>query len=143
MRFLKAFALGAATAYFFDPRDGRRRRALMRDRTLALLRQARRRLVGKGKYVAGQAQGVAATTHSRVASPEVATDDETVRQRILSDAFRDVPVSTKDVDVQVHVGVATLRGAVPDETLVETLARRVSETPGVTQVKPELEVAAR
>ena len=140
MRSFKAFALGAATAYLFDPRDGRRRRALLRDRSLKLLRQARRSLVRKGKYVGGQAQGVAATTASRVTAQQVATDDDTVRQRILSDAFRDIPVSTKEVDVQVREGVATLRGSVGDETLVETLVRRVSETPGVTEVKPELDI---
>jgi hypothetical protein len=141
VRFLRAFALGAATAYIFDPRDGRRRRALLRDRVLRLLRQGRRKLAGRSRYVAGQAHGVAAEARSRVSAPEISTDDETVRQRIQSDALRDVPVSKGEIDVQVHEGVATLRGSVQDETLVETLVRRVSEIPGVTEVKPELEVA--
>ena len=141
VRFLKAFALGAATAYLFDPQDGTRRRALVRDRSLHLLRQVQRQLQGKSKHVAGQAPGVAAQTRGRVTSPDVSTDDETVRQRILSGAFRDIPVATGDVDVQVHEGVATLRGSVRDETLVETLVKSVSETPGVDEVKPELDVA--
>ena len=142
MRFLKAFALGAATAYFFDPQDGRRRRNELRDRSLKLLRRAGQRLVRKGKYVAGQAQGAAAEARGVVSSPEVATDDATIRQRILSDAFRDVPVSTKDVDVLVERGVAKLRGSVEDESLVETLVRRVSQTPGVVDVQQELEVTS-
>jgi osmotically-inducible protein OsmY len=140
VRFLKAFALGAATAYLFDSRDGKRRRAMLRDRALRLLGQARGRLVGKSKHVAGHARGVAATTRSHVVPPTVETDDETVRQRILSDAFRDVPVSASNVDVQVHDGVATLRGSVDDESLVDALVRRVSQTPGVTVVKQELAV---
>jgi osmotically-inducible protein OsmY len=92
--------------------------------------------------MAGQAQGVVATTRGRVTSQPVAGDDETVRQRILSDALRDVPVSTKEIDVHVHGGVATLRGSVESESLVDALVRRVSETPGVVDVKPELEVAS-
>ena len=151
MRFPTGFALGAfiasLTAYFFDPQLGKRRRHVVRDRSLRAVRRLRRLAVGKTKYAAGHVQGAAAEVRKTVVKPEVQTDDATVRQRILSDALRDAlqsDPSVKDgIEVEVREGVATLRGSVPDESLVDELVARVREVPGVKAVSPELTVASR
>lgn len=139
MRFVRGFALGALTLYYLDPREGKRRRALVRDRSLRLLRRGRRVLISRTRYTVGRITGVLAEGRHAVKRPAVATDDETVRQRIMSDALRDVEVSTKDVGVDVRDGVATLRGSVEQE-VADALIRRVAKTPGVREVEQELEL---
>jgi BON domain len=140
-RFPIAFALGAATAFFLDPRDGARRRHELRDRTLRLLRRTGGLLVGKSKFYGGRVKGVAHEVKTAASGEPEAADDATVRQRILSDALRDVGVATKDVDVDVRNGVATIRGEVASSSLADDLVARVRNVPGVRGVTPALTVA--
>jgi BON domain len=137
-----AFGFGAVTAYFLDPPNGKRRRHVLRDRLWRLVRRTGRLLSRKAKYEAGRAQGLVAEARTTIAPSDVATDDTTVKQRILSDALRDVPVSTKKVEVDVRDGVATLRGEVPTQTLVDELVKRVRNVPGVRDVQPSLTVGS-
>jgi osmotically-inducible protein OsmY len=71
----------------------------------------------------------------------VSVDDETVAQRIRSDALREVGLSTKDVDVSVEDGFARLRGSVPSIDLADRLVSRVRKVAGVSDVSAELRVA--
>jgi osmotically-inducible protein OsmY len=137
-----AFGLGFATAFFFDPRSGAGRRSVLRDRVLRLVRRARRLARRKSRYYAGKAHGVAAEARSAVVEPSAATDDATVRQRILSDALRAARVSTSDVEVDVRGGVATLRGSIASRELVDDLVEQVRKVPGVREVSPQLTVSA-
>jgi len=57
VRFVRGFALGALTLYYLDPRDGKRRRALVRDRSLRLLRRGRRLLISRTRYTVGRITG--------------------------------------------------------------------------------------
>lgn len=151
MRFPTGFALGAITAlftaFFFDPQLGKRRRHVLRDRSFSTVRRLRRLAVGKTKYAAGHVQGAAAEVRKTVVQPEIATDDATVRQRILSDALRDAlqsdPGVRDRIEVEVEHGVATLRGPVPSESLADELVAKVRDVPGVKAVSPELTVEAR
>jgi len=140
MRSPVAFIFGAGTAYFFDPQSGRRRRHEARDRLLALLRRSGRRAAGKAKYAAGHAEGVAAEVVGAVGGRDDDADDTTLRNRILSQAFRDAGVSTGDVSVDVVGGVATLRGEVASQDLAQALIERVRAVPGVRTVTPRLTV---
>jgi osmotically-inducible protein OsmY len=64
-----------------------------------------------------------------------------VTQRIRSDAFRDVGISTRDVEVHVRNGFATLRGSVGSADLADRLIGRVKKVAGVEGVSDEIEVA--
>lgn len=143
MRTLPSFLIGAGTAYFFDPQLGKGRRSVARDRSAALVRRAGRVGTGKVKLVGGQARGFVALLRRLVKSESVPTDDQTVVQRIRSDAFRDVGVSTRDIDVVVDNGVARLRGNVPSSSLADDLVSRVRKVPGVREVSSELAVSER
>jgi hypothetical protein len=140
MRTLKAFVIGAGTAYFLDPRQGRRRRHLLRDRFLALARRGHRLLVKKARFAGGHARGLAAQVLPHDHGADRPTDSATVVQRIRSDAFREAGVSTKDVDVRVDDGVATLHGNVPSDEAADVLVSRVAEMPGVRDVAAMLRV---
>jgi hyperosmotically inducible periplasmic protein len=141
MRAKTAFLAGAGAAYFFDPAAGRRRRHVARDRSLRAVRRLGRGLSKRTRFVAGHAQGLAAETRRAVTHPSVATDDETVAQRIRSDALRDVELSTRDVDVRVEDGFATLRGSVASIDEADRLVARVRKVPGVKDVSAEVRVA--
>jgi osmotically-inducible protein OsmY len=130
--------VGAGTAFFLDPHLGKRRRSLLVDRARGVFRRAMRVGIRKVKFAGGHARGVMALT-SRFRKR--ATDDRTVEQRIRSDAFRDIGVSTRDVDVAVENGLARLSGSIESITLADELVSRVREVPGVREVSAELQVA--
>jgi osmotically-inducible protein OsmY len=141
MRSPVAFIAGAGMAYLFDPQSGKGRRHELRNRLLALLRRSGRRAVGKAKYVAGHAEGIGAEAVGVVTKREDQADDQTVKDRILSQAFRDVGVSTGEVSVDVADGIATLRGTPASAELAQALIERVRAVPGVRTVTPRLTVS--
>jgi hyperosmotically inducible periplasmic protein len=137
---MAAFIAGAGLAYILDPQSGRRRRHVLRDRTAAMLRRGRRRSVGKARYVAGHVEGAATEAAHAVARHEQPADDATVKDRILSQAFREAGVSTTDVSVDVVDGIATLRGTLSSADLAQALIERVRAVSGVRTVTPRLTV---
>jgi osmotically-inducible protein OsmY len=141
MRAVGAFIAGAGVAYLFDPRSGRRRRNELRDRLFALVRRSGRKAARKATYVAGRAEGMAAQATHAVNREEEPTDPGTVKDRILSQAFREAGVPTKDVSVDVADGVVTLRGTIASSDLATTLIERVRAVPGVRTVTPRLTLA--
>ena len=141
MRSKAAFLAGIGAAYFLDPQTGRKRRHEARDRLLRALRRLGRLGVKRARFVAGHVVGLAATARGAVTPKPVSIDDETVAQRIRSDALRDVGVSTKDVDVSVEDGFAKLRGSVATVDLADRLVARVRKVAGVNDVSAELQVA--
>jgi hypothetical protein len=141
MRSVGAFVVGAGLAYMFDPQSGKKRRHVLRDRSTAFLRRLGRRSAGKAKYVAGHAEGVAAEAAGAVSGRSEDADDATVKNRILSQAFREAGVSTGDVAVDVSGGIATLRGTLESVDLVHDLVERVRAVPGVRTVTPRLTVS--
>jgi hypothetical protein len=55
-----AFGLGALTMYYFDPQQGRRRRALVRDQLTHARTLVRREAAGKAKDLKNRAHGAVA-----------------------------------------------------------------------------------
>lgn len=143
----KAFLIGAGTAYLFDPQQGKRRRRMLLDRTAKVLRRTARFGTKKTRFAGGHLRGLLAlfrlALFRRLGShPSPRVDDATVTQRIRSSALRDIGISTRDVEVAVEDGVATLRGSVGSRTLAEDLIARVGRVPGVRDVADELHVSA-
>lgn len=141
MRTASAFLAGIGLAYLFDPRQGRRRRHVLRDRTLRALRRAARLGVKRTRFAAGHLRGLVARARRTVVPPTRPVDDQTVAQRIRSDALRDVGASSRDVEVLVREGVAVLRGTVDSRSLADDLVDRVRAVPGVRHVEDGLQVA--
>jgi hypothetical protein len=125
------FALGAAVMYFTDPVDGRRRRAVTRDRMAAWFRSTARDAERKRRYVEGRTQGVAHKV--RPTPPRESMNDATLQQKIQSEVLRDYP--TSGVSVNVENGVVVLRGQLDrpeDINRLETDIRRIA---GVVDVR--------
>ena len=66
-----AFAAGALVMYLMDPNTGRRRRAIVRDRGLAMRNDAERYVRGKSKRAADRLRGVAARTRASMTSEPI------------------------------------------------------------------------
>ena len=60
------FVLGALTAFIFDPQQGRRRRALVRDKMVHYGNEVSDYVSGTAKDLSNRAQGVAAETRGVV-----------------------------------------------------------------------------
>jgi hypothetical protein len=136
----KSFLIGAGAAYLLDPSQGKRRRHVLRSRTARIVRRTARFGTQKIRFAGGHLRGLVALSRRLVSRPNVPVDDETVTQRIRSSAFRDVGISTRDVEVAVEGGVATLRGSVDSHSLADDLVARVRKVPGVRDVASMIRV---
>jgi len=132
--------MGVGTAYFFDPRLGRRRRNIARDRGAKAVRRMRRTVGKKARFSAGRARGVYARGRNIVVRPDVVGDDAVVVQRIRSEALRDVGIPTSDIELDVEDGVVTMTGSVPGDKPASELVARVRKVPGVEDVAAMLYV---
>jgi osmotically-inducible protein OsmY len=126
-------AVGAAFMYFFDPQEGRRRRAMTKDRTAGLFRGAWRKTERAGGRVSAEAYGVTKkVTHRKEKEKDL--DDVTLARKVESEIFRAADAPKGQVDVNAVDGVVFLRGEVEREELIDDLvkgARKVSGVKGV------------
>ncbi|MGH3135594.1 MAG: BON domain-containing protein [Gaiellaceae bacterium] len=142
MRRTTTLLIGAGSAYFFDRRLGRSRRSRVRDQGRHLLRVFGRSGGRKLKRIEGRRRGLLAGMRRMAFHRTVDMSDGTVTQRIRSEALRSAGVSTRDIDVAVEDGVATLRGTVGNRKLADELVACVAKVPGVRDVAAILRVSA-
>ena len=112
------------------------------DRSLALVRRGSRLGTRKARFAGGHARGVVAVSKRLLGTPERATDDATLVQRIRSEALRSAGVPTRDVDVRVEDGVAILRGSVNGREAADGLVSRTAKVQGVREVAAMLRVTS-
>jgi osmotically-inducible protein OsmY len=131
---LAAAAAGAVATYFFDPEQGRRRRAITRDR----LASGMNRAAGAGRSLAQdlrhRSRGAAASLRGRLSGGPV--DDSVLAERVRAAMGHNV--SHASIDVQVAQGEVTLRGPIL-ESEAGALLRSVRSVPGVRGVVDRLE----
>jgi BON domain len=142
VRATKAFLIGAGTAFLLDPRQGKRRRQALVDKSARIARRTARFAGKKARFAGGHLRGLVALVRRLGSDRNAPVDDQTVTQRIRSSAFRDVGISTRDIAVEVEDGIAKLRGLVQSRSLAEDLVARVRRIPGVREVRDELGVPA-
>ena len=128
--------IGLGLMYVLDPERGKRRRAMLRDRTTHLLRSTRVTLGKKAQDLGNRARGLAA--EARTVLHREAVSDEVLEQRVRSQLGRAVS-KPSDVEVLAAEGCVTLRGVVCARK-VERLLRRVSRVRGVRSVESQLNV---
>jgi hypothetical protein len=58
IKFVQGMVLGAAAQYYYDPREGRSRRARLRDQTTSQVRKLGRLIGRKARYQVGRAKGL-------------------------------------------------------------------------------------
>jgi hypothetical protein len=106
---LSGVALGAALAMAFDPAQGRRRRALIRDKMVRGTRLTGDALDATARDMGNRVRGIAAATRGKLWMEDV--DDQRLLERVRSKLGR-VCSHPHAIDVEVRDGEVTLRGVV-------------------------------
>ena len=143
-KFVRMVGIGAAVAvamYLLDPDRGRSRRAKLSDQAAALARKAEEKARAQAEYQKGVVQGLAHDL-TEPFRPEPDFDDQTLRQKVKSQAIGRWDGPKNDVEVDVDNGVVTLKGNVDPEK-VDRLIRLVKGIPGVASVNDQLSVPQR
>ena len=132
-RLLGLAAIAAAVTYFFNPQEGRRRRAEARDRITGLFRSGAREGEQLSHQASAQAEEIAAQGKKLGQEPE--PDDVTLTQKVESEIFRDVDVPKGQINVNAENGKIYLRGEVGKPELIEDLEQRARKVQGVQDVE--------
>jgi hypothetical protein len=133
-QFALVAAITAALTYLFDPRQGRRRRAIARDRIAAFIRRGRRQAGRRRRYLSDKADGLAhqADLSRREKAP---ADDVTLAHKVETIIFRDPTVPKGRINVGAAGGVVTLRGEADSPGMIRELEQRTAAIPGVRSVE--------
>lgn len=150
--FMIGFAAGAAGMFILDPRTGRRRRALVRDKVVRIGHAVDDAVTDtvprKLQYVSGFAQGLShrLPLGSNGGAHE-ADDDNTITDRVMSTIFRDLNIHPGPFNVNTVDRVVYLRGTYADQDKVAKIERHARRVPGVRDVvnlinHPEIDPSA-
>jgi len=127
--------------YLLDPDRGRSRRAKLSEQAASLARKAEEKGRAQAEYQKGVVQGLVHDL-TEPFRPEPDFDDETLRQKVKSEAIGRWDGPKKDVEVTVENGAVTLRGNVDAEN-VDGLIRLVEGVPGVASINDQMSVRQR
>ncbi|HWI35039.1 MAG TPA: BON domain-containing protein [Burkholderiales bacterium] len=128
-------ALGATGAFILDPQQGRRRRALVRDKVVSGLNDGRRFADAARKDLRWRAQGIAARARSRRGEP---VTDDVLSARVHSKIGR-YSSHPGAIEVTALDGRVVLTGDVLQREL-ERLVDATRGVPGVQHVDNQLRV---
>lgn len=128
------FVMGALTAYFLDPVQGRRRRKQLADRTGALVRRATDRGRRLRRRVASDAEGFVQRMEHRT-QDYTPPNDVTLARKVESEVLGRPDVPSGSVLVNVEEGVVVLRGQVDRPEVIVDLERATRTVDGVRDVE--------
>lgn len=140
LRLFRYVGLGALIAYFFDPENGHRRRALARDRAPALFRRSTERVEKAAKTVSAEAQAKKAKVTHRKEAAKPQPDDVTLARKVETEIFRDAEVPKGQININAENGVVVLRGEVEKPAMIKDLEKQTRKVQGVREVENLLHV---
>jgi len=120
-RKFRFMAFGALLAYFFDPQNGRSRRALVVERIPAFR---------------GAKQAPMGVRDEEKLQP----DDATLARKVETEIFRDSDIPQGRINVDAENGKVVLRGEVEEPELIKDLEQRTKNVQGVQEVENLLHV---
>jgi hypothetical protein len=127
-------ALGALTTYFVDPRAGRRRRHVARDRAMSRVRRGERRAAVRARRAEAHALGIARRTAARRGRREP-FDDVTLTRKVESELYRRARVPKGHISINAEEGVVFLRGVMDRQDDIERTAAAARKIAGVRAVE--------
>jgi osmotically-inducible protein OsmY len=135
LRTIRNLGLGALLAYFFDPDNGRRRRAMARDRFPAFFRRMGATAERKGGAVAAKAEGMKQKATHLKEEEKPQPDDVTLARKVETEIFRDAEVPKGQINVNAENGKIVLRGEVEKPEMITDLEKKTKKVQGVTEVE--------
>jgi hypothetical protein len=134
--FAAGAGFGAAAAYFLDQQSGNRRRKLAADKAGRFTREGAGTVTGAAQAAGAQAKGVAAKAqHKATGGDSAPGDDNTLKNKVETEIFRDADAPKGSVDVTVVNGIVELRGQVGDASQSEALELKARMVSGVKDVR--------
>lgn len=131
-------AVGAAVALLLDPKTGRRRRALVRDKlghgARVLGRTARRR----ARAVPGPVRGALHDAAERApwhTTPPPPDEAQFIKDRVESELGRDPAIALGSINIDAADGIVRVRGTVADAQTAERIVQRAAAVEGVRAVQ--------
>jgi hypothetical protein len=121
--------------YFIDPERGRRRRHMLRDRALSRLRRIGRGMTSLMRGATAETYGVSQRIVHLVPRETEVADDETLRQRVERQLFRDRHIPKGNLNISCEHGMVILRGELESPTDIGLIEERVRSVPGVRGVQ--------
>jgi hyperosmotically inducible protein len=134
-------AVGALLEYFLDPKAGRRRRHVARDRARSRLRRGERRAVVRARRAESHAVGIARRTINARRRAEEPPDDLTLAQKVESQLFRRAGVPKGQVSVNAEEGVVFLRSVMERQEDIDRMGEEARRIEGVRAVENLLHMA--
>ena len=127
-------ALGASLGLLFDPRSGKRRRRMLRDRPLAAARHGGRRAERAAHLGAVKTQALVARTR-HLATPPKRYDDTTLVDKVESEIFRFREIPKGKLNVDAANGIVSFRGQVERPEIIAEILEKAREVEGVRAVE--------
>jgi hypothetical protein len=121
--------------YFNDPERGRRRRHMLRDRVRSRVRRIGRGIASLMRGATAETYGVSQRIVHLVPRETEVADDETLRQRVESQLFRDRHIPKGNLNISCEHGMVILRGELESPTEIGHIEERVQSVPGVRGVQ--------
>ncbi len=137
LRLIRYVGLGALLAYFFDPDNGRRRRALAGDRISAKFR----RMSEQAEQASAKAEAVKQKATHLKEEEKPQPDDVTLARKVETEIFRDADVPKGQINVNAENGKIVLRGEVEKPAMIKDLEKRAKKVQGVAEVENLLQTA--
>ncbi len=134
-KFLALAGAVAGATYFFDPDNGKKRRAAARDRTLAFFRRGGHQGARMARGAAAGAYGVSKKVTHMKEEEKPAPDDATLARKVETEIFRDADVPKGQINVNAESGVVVLRGEVEQPEMVNDLEKKTRKVQGVRDVE--------
>lgn len=134
-KLLGLVGIGAALTYFFDPQQGRRRRAMAGDRIAAFFRRRARQGEQLGSAASAKTEGLTQKAKHLQEEPKPQPDDVTLTRKVETEIFRDADVPKGQINVNAENGKIYLRGEVGKPELIKDLEERARKVQGVTEVE--------
>lgn len=134
------FIAGLLVMYYLDPHQGRRRRALVRDKAVHLRHRVTRDLPKtverRGRFFRGVAKGVGHHAADMVLpNGQSLVDDDTLVSRVRSEVLRDHEIKAGEILVDAYEGEVTLRGQLEHAEDIRELVDRTKHVAGVRSVR--------
>jgi hypothetical protein len=134
-------SVGALCMFVCDPHQGRRRRALLRDRLVhmknVMTRDMPARVEKRGRFFRGVAKGIAHETADALAmnNGHPAADNETLVARVRSEVLRNDNIKAGEIHIEAYDGCVTLRGQLERPEEIRNLVRETENVEGVRDVR--------
>jgi gas vesicle protein len=133
-QFVVGGVLGSLGTLFLDPQQGKRRRAMLVDRTAGLFRRTGRRAERAGRGVGARVYGMSQQVQHQKEEPKE-FDDATLTRKVETEIFRDADVPKGQINVNAQEGVVQLRGEVPNAEMLNDLVEKTHNVQGVRDVE--------